>query len=175
MVRYNSKKAAIKHYRPKIEIPRTQMEVIGEIVALLGLIVLVVIFFTYWGNIPDSVPMNFDASGKPNEWGSKLSLQYFLLIPLALYILLTLIGRKPHLFNFSVKINKQNAEKLYSIAIKYILFMKAILAWMFVYIFYAIFQVSLGLSDRMGWGAWVFLIAIFVSLAVFFIVSYKNR
>ncbi len=173
MINRNKQKEPL--YRPRLEIDISPLEIVANVVSLMGMILIVVVIYKYWPQLPDLVPSHFGLNGQPDAWTSKNSLPFFALIPLALYILLTVIGRKPHLCNYSVRLTKDNAVRLYAISVKFLAILKMILSWLFVYIFYAIAQIGLGSSWQLDWGFVIFFAFLAAALFWYLHASYKNR
>ena len=60
-----------KDKKPIIKIPMTLMEIIAEVVALIGLLLPIIYIAALWSKIPDIVPTHFGISGQANAWGNK--------------------------------------------------------------------------------------------------------
>ncbi|MCE1199589.1 MAG: SdpI family protein [Marinilabiliales bacterium] len=64
--------------------------VIREAILLLLTLLPILYLLINWQNLPESVPIHFDASGHPNGYGSRY---VYLLLPIGLYLLLLLLPK----------------------------------------------------------------------------------
>ncbi|HCZ36828.1 MAG TPA: hypothetical protein DHV26_12980, partial [Cytophagales bacterium] len=103
--------------RPKINIPLTRFDWVLEAIAFLiwagGLLFLIINFET----TPDQIPTHYDHTGTPTTSGSKNSLWLLVAINTSLYVLITVVSRFPHSFNYPIEITSQNAERKYTLAV----------------------------------------------------------
>ena len=79
-----------------------------------------------------------------------------------MYIILTIIRRFPHTFNYPVQINENNAFRQYQLAVVYISLLKAQVVWLFAYLQWQMIQVALGNST--GLGAWFIVVVLLAFL-----------
>jgi uncharacterized membrane protein len=130
--------------RPVLRLPPSALERILLVVALAGVICCVVPLALSWSALPQIVPSHFDASGRPNAYGSKW---WLLLLP-TLAVIITagfaILMRYPHLFNYPVRVTPENALRLYRSGRLLLLWMSAALAWIFAFIEWQTLQVALG-------------------------------
>jgi uncharacterized membrane protein len=87
--------------------------------------------------LPARVPTHFDAAGNINAWGEP---GMFWLLPIAaafLVVLVTLAGRYPALFNFSVRATPITRPRLEAISQSMIAWLRAELVCLFLWIQYA--------------------------------------
>src|SRR5437879_13033802 len=99
--------------RPVLPLPSTPLDRFLLFVALVGVVCCVLPLAQSWSTLPQIVPSHFDASGRPNAYGSK---SWLLLLP-ALSVILTaaftILARYPHLFNYPIRVTPENAPRLY--------------------------------------------------------------
>lgn len=148
--------------RPVLSIPRSAGEILLEIAALAGLVLVLGGLYVSWERIPDRIPVHFDLAGTPDRWSSKGEMLTLVPIILALYVGLTLISRIPHHFNYPWPITEANAREQYRLSRLLITGLKAILVWTFASILWESVQVALGRSKDLGVGFLpVFLLLLF--------------
>lgn len=94
----------------------TVMEYICRILLIGTLIYLIV----RWNEIPDQIPVHYNAAGEIDGWGGKGMVWLLVVISWGLYLGITFVGRFPELWNTGVKITKTNKEKVYRL-IKYLI------------------------------------------------------
>ena len=136
--------------RPRIKIPLTPPEYGLEVFAVLGLLFGFMAARLYWTRMPESIPTHFGAAGQPDAWGPKWNLLLMPVVALAMYALLTVLSRFPHIYNYPVRITEENAERQYRIARSLMYWMKAEIVWLFTYIEWQSIQTALGKSHGLG-------------------------
>ncbi|AFQ43535.1 hypothetical protein Desmer_1543 [Desulfosporosinus meridiei DSM 13257] len=128
--------------RHALQIPYTKREIKVEIVAGIGVVLIVIMPFLWWGKTPDLFPTNFGMSGKV-DWEGKGSLVLLTGIGIGLYVLLTYISRFPNMVNHLWVITPINAEKQYRIRRLTINCIKVESVWLFVYLTWNTIQVAM--------------------------------
>lgn len=68
--------------------------------------------------MPSVIPIHFDASGKPDGYGSKSTYLILPVIGTVIFFSLQQLAKYPHILNYMTKITVENALKQYSIAVK---------------------------------------------------------
>ena len=103
-------------YRPVLHLPRTPFEKLLEALTALGIIILIAM--TVWGYfaLPAVIPTHYGFSGAPNAYGGKGSLLTLPIVSICLAVLLTVLSRYPHLYNYPWPITAENAPRQYSLA-----------------------------------------------------------
>lgn len=134
------------------------------------------ILITYWPQLPAEIPTHFNFSGTPDSWGSKQSLFFLAGVGVILYVMMLIVSRFPHLYNYLVTITESNAEKQYRMAVTFMLTMANIVIWMFAFIMWQTIRVALGQSEGLGQQfVYVILLATLGTLVVYFIASLRAR
>ena len=136
--------------RPKVRLDPSQADWILEGLALTGLLMLVLLPTAYYGELPDIIPQHFNARGDVDDWGPKSVLWLLPAVGLGLYLLLTLINRWPHIFNYPVKITPENAARQYQLATRLIRVLKAVIMLVFSYLCWGIIQSALAEKSSLG-------------------------
>lgn len=162
--------------RPIIKIEFTLNDKLIEIFSWLLFVLMWVIPIISYSLLPDTIPTHFNAAGEADDWGSKLSVYILPVIGTLLFILLTVINRFPHIFNYSVEITQENALRQYTNATKLIRVLKLVLMVTFNMI--AVFTIRSAKGESNGLGLWflpVTLTLIFVPTIYFIIKMYKEK
>lgn len=117
--------------RPILHLPRTPLETLLAVLTVFGLIAVIAI--TVWGffTLPGTIPTHYGLSGTPNASGDKASLVTLPIIALCLTVLLTLLTRYPHRYNYLWPITAENAPRQYVLARLLLRFLALELIWMF--------------------------------------------
>lgn len=162
--------------RPVLDLPLTPREIVLEILAVLGVGVMVYLVVDSWSTLPESIPTHFNVQGEPDSWGRKGTLLLLPIMGLGFYGLMTIVNRFPHSFNYLWQITEENAERQYRLAREMMLWLKLELVWMFAYIEWVIIRTARGQEDRLGiLFLPVVLISIFGTLGVYFWQSARAR
>jgi uncharacterized membrane protein len=106
----------------------------------LATIGLAVLALQVWGycrdaygpnRLPDVIPVHFDAAGHPNGWDSPTSFIILPILSLGLFLLLTVIARFPSIFNYPAELTEANRDRLQSLTIDLLAWMKLELVCIF--------------------------------------------
>lgn len=106
----------------------------AEIFGLAGLFVLIwQTWAALWGpnHLPGRVPTHFDAAGTPNAWGPPNGMLLLPIVAVFVFVLITVVARFPHSFNYPVRATPQNIERLRSVTLDMLAWVKAEIAWLF--------------------------------------------
>ena len=74
--------------------------------------------------LPETIPIHFDASGRPDNYGNKLTLFLLPVIGSIIYAGITYLNKYPRVFNYKVQITEENAESQYSFATRMLRILK---------------------------------------------------
>jgi len=161
--------------RPKIKIQKTNLDKWLEIIAIACLIILFLYPAINYSSLPEKIPSHFGGNGLPDDYAKKASLWILPIIGLFLYLFLSWIQTIPHLFNYSVKITEENAERQYKISIRLVLIIKVICLSAFAYITWSSVRIALEKADGMGVAFLpILLILIFGTIGYTLYLSAKN-
>lgn len=160
--------------RPKITIELNNADRIVEWLSWT-LLIGIWVFASYgYLNLPEIIPVHFDAYGKPDDYGNKWSIFLLPFFSLFIVIGLTLLNRYPHIFNYPVKITEQNAKKQYIAATRLIRWLKIGILIMFGAILYQIHASAIEHSaGNAGLLLPVILLCTFIPMVIYFIVAFK--
>lgn len=169
----------MRRYRPikrlVIPLPITMIEVILELVGIAFLIAMIALPVIYWAALPEAIPTHFGFTGEPDNWGGKESLIFLPMIGTVLYLVMGLLSRYPHTYNYPVRITEANAEIQYLLARQLINWLKTLLAILFAYIEWGTIQVALGNLPGLGpWTLVCILLIMFVTI-IYFVLAFKFK
>jgi len=106
--------------------------------------------------LPDRIPIHFDQQGQPNGWGTPADIPFFLpAIALGVYLLLAVIARFPESFNYPVAVNDANRDRLQTLTLGMLAWMRMEIPCLFAFMQWIILQAARhpqgGFSPRFGW------------------------
>ncbi len=108
-----------------------------SVLSVLGMLTLLVLNY---GELPDKIPMHFDANGNADRYGNKGEIWMLPVIGMALQALLWGLSRIPHTFNYAVKITEENAAKQYQFSVKMMRVLAAIIGFSITFIVWEIIK-----------------------------------
>lgn len=114
-----------KSTRPIIKFPFTNAELILEFITATSLSLMLGMVLFSWSSIPDIVPRHFSITGEIDAWGNKNFLHLPLTPAVIIYILLSVLSRFPHIYNYPFNITAKNAESQYKNARTLLITVKA--------------------------------------------------
>jgi uncharacterized membrane protein len=135
--------------------------------SLLGLLLVIFIPIFYFGDLPERIPTHFDASGRPDNWGERMTIWIWSGVAIAIWVTMVLLGRSASsMLDFS-RIKEGKEELAAQCMMTSIHMMSAFLLWMFVYILWHMIQMALERStDGLGVGfVWIVVIGSVVPVA----------
>lgn len=153
----------IKSKRPKIKLTRTQWENSFDMLAIVAILYSIYIIFANYHTMPETIPSHFGFSGKPDAYGGKGTILLLPVVSIFLFLGMSLVARKPHIFNYPVSITLANAEREYILARQFLATIRAEIVGMFAYLTWSLVEVAQG--KTFGLGA-LFLPVILVTMAV---------
>ncbi|MFT8316091.1 MAG: DUF1648 domain-containing protein [Clostridium sp.] len=162
--------------RPILKLKYSIAEKIIFVLTVIVLILNFIFVIIYWKDMPSTIPIHFDFSGKPNGWGGRGTLLVLPIINLFLFILLALLSKFPHIGNYPVNITEKNAKYQYNNARKLMIVMNLEIVCLFFYI--SLSEIYLALGKINGPGILflpVFLLVILGTTAYFTIKMYRNK
>lgn len=148
--------------RPRYRPEWTETQKLLEVLAFIAIVLMWVFTLYSFAGLPESIPVHYDALGSPNGYGEKYMLFLLPLIMTGVYMLISLVSRKPWIFNYMVKITEENYREQYTSAVNMLRLLKLIIALFALYVSYGIIRNAQGQSDSLSPYALVFfLFAIF--------------
>lgn len=138
--------------RPKIEIVPTSFDIGLERLGAVMIIVLWALALFFIISMPSVVPIHFDATGRPDGFGSKFALLILPALGTLVFFGIGKLNKYPHVFNYATKITEANAHRQYSIAVRMLRMLKVTLVFLFLAI---LLYTYLNVKGRVeGLGIW---------------------
>lgn len=168
---------SMEEKRPRLKIKYTKADIGIEIACWVCLFLFWLLFFMSYAELPESVPIHYNAAGEIDAFGGKEMLWGLPITSTFLCVLLSLINFFPHLFNYPEKVTKENAYRQYQNALQMIRYLKLFLILIFGYILYkATSYAPNGTSQGLGvWFIFVLIIPIFVLIVFLCARAHKLR
>ena len=160
----------------RVQKDKSSFERTLRIVSIVGVVFLFFLVVVYWSQLPDSIPIHYNAAGKPDSWSGKWSLLIMPTVGLVLYIGLSILTGFPHLYNFPWKITEINKERQFHLAQMLVLSIKTEIVWIFGYIQWQTVQIALGKANGLGASfKFIFLGIIFGTIGIYIMKALKAK
>jgi len=165
----------MKKTQPKIIVEKEQIDHILTYVAFGFLFFMLVATAMYYPNLPDQIPIHFNAAGDPDSYGDKKMILILPILSVIMVFGMNMLTKVPHTYNFLVSITEENAHYQYLKATRMMRAINAIIAGMFSYILWASIQVALGNWTGLGSAYLVLSMLILFSTIFYFILESKKQ
>lgn len=117
--------------RPKIRPEMSPADWMIEAIAFLLLFALAGYTIYWFQRLPETIPSHFNLRGEIDGYGSRGSLWFLPAVALFIWLLMTIINRFPHTFNYLKTITPENAPRQYLLATRFIRITKGIVIAIF--------------------------------------------
>lgn len=146
------------------EIPRSKMEIVCEVLSVIGIILALILVFGKYAGLPDMVPSHFGPNGMPDAWDKKSTILFLVGVMIFVYIIISISRIFPKLINLNVTITKENAVRVMSVIYSGLSLTKLICIGMIYYIINGIILTAEGNANGLGMGIWIFVVALLVTV-----------
>lgn len=169
-------KKIIQNDKPKIKIEKDNIDKILMLITLIAVGLIIYLPISNFSQLPTEIPNHFGLDGKPDDYSDKNIIFLLPIMTIFITLLLQIISKFPHTFNFPIIITEENAPKQYKIAIRMILWLNASISFVFLYITYITIQVALGKQQQMSpYFVPIFLGIVFIPIGISIYNMYKNK
>jgi len=143
--------------------------IIANLFCIIALVGLSIYIISVWKELPDKIPIHFNAEGRIDDMSSKWSLIAVHVVNVGMFIFLSFVELCPKMWNVGVQITPTNKNKVYAICRNMILSIKAITVLGVAYMTFC-------MSKNMNLGSnyvFIFIGMILVTIIVHFILLHK--
>lgn len=136
--------------RPRIKIELKPFDKLFEVLAWIAFLLIWILTILNYFSLPDTIPIHFNASGHADGYGNKSTFFILPVIGTLIFILLSVLNKYPHIFNYPVNITEENAYRQYSNATRLVRYIKFSVEFTFLVIVWGIIQTAHGKSGGLG-------------------------
>ncbi len=136
--------------RPKFKLELTPTDKIVEVVGWFTLAILWILTLWNYGSLPETIPTHFNASGQPNDYGSKGTLLMLPIIATVLFFGMTILNKYPQAFNYPTHITDANALRQYTNVTKMVRYLKLAVVLIFLFIVFKTLKTVEGAAEGLG-------------------------
>lgn len=161
----------MNHNHPKVNPPRTAVDLSLEAVAVALLLALVGYVAANYASLPERIPMHFNASGQPDGWGHRSAIWLIPGISLALNVLLLVVSFiRPWYWNIPVRVTTENAAAVYRVTRRLLSNLRIVMTLMFSGITIGIVRIGHQHATSLPpWLLWASLGSIAITLLLYFV------
>ncbi|MBK9335038.1 MAG: DUF1648 domain-containing protein [Lewinellaceae bacterium] len=165
-----------KEKRPRIALEMTPHDWLLEGLAAAAFLFLLVVPAVYYADLPDTIPQHFNARGEADDFGPKVRLWLLPGLGVLIYAKMTILNRYPHIFNYTVPITADNAERQYRMATQLIRVLKVFVMSLFAYLIWGTIQIATSRAETLSeWLLWFMLGANSAILVWYLVRAYRKK
>ena len=136
--------------RPKIKLTPSPLDNAFELAGKLFLVFIWGLTAYTFLKLPTIIPIHFNISGQPDNYGDKRTLLILPALATLLYLGLTQLNKYPHIFNYMVDITEENAPRQYTIATRMLRFIKLAILLIFSLVILFAYLTTIGVTKGLG-------------------------
>lgn len=136
--------------RPKLEIKQEPFDRQLDLLALVGVILLILLPIYFYNQLPETIPSHYGPNGEPDGFSSKATLWIVPIMGGLMFLGLSWLKKYPHKYNYPQPVTEENAESMYRNGTRLIRSMNAIITCVFAYMTYSTIQTALGRQNGLG-------------------------
>ena len=136
--------------RPKLKIIPAAIDRKVELWCKVFLLLMWMLTMYVFFRLPDTIPVHYNALGKADSYGNKVTLLVLPVFGTIIYFGLTALNKYPHLFNYMKKITAENALQQYTIATRLLRMLKFAAILIFSILILLIYFTTIGILHGLG-------------------------
>lgn len=154
--------------RPRLKIKLTPLDQLLELMGWFSLLAIWITIAIFFPELPQIIPIHFDAIGQVDGTGDKSSLFWLAGISSILFIGLSILNRFPHIFNYLTEITDENALRQYTMATRMLRILKLVLALLFLVISVMTIKIASGHISKLSvWFLPITLLFVFTPIIIY--------
>lgn len=162
--------------RPRLALPADGLDKALELCGAVLLALFLIVVAGSWSMLPEQLPTHFGLNGEPDSWGSRLQVLVLPAIALLQFVLMTVLARMPHRYNYMVPITPDNAERQYRLARRLMHGLKLLVVLLLFAIYLAAWGVAAGrFSTLPATVMWLLLAPIMLLLGWYLLMARRAR
>ena len=161
--------------RPKLKLTLSSFDILMELTGGVLMILLIAYPLYHYAELPEVIPMHFDATGQPDRFGSKSSIWILPTVGLVIYIGLVILNRFPHIFNYNTEITQDNAERQYRLATTLLRIVNLAITLIFFYITYQSVQSAMSGQSGLGFMFVPFVFIVTIGPVIWYLIKASKK
>lgn len=160
--------------RPRILLQSTTTDKWFDRISYLLLLILIAYPVYFYFALPDTVPTHLNINGEIDGYGSKETILLMPAVGLFLFIMLIILLRFPHIYNYPVKVTPQNAVRMYTSGVRFLRIVRLWIMIVLIIVIVSFIRMATGVNkDSDKWLLPLILLLAF-GLLVFSLVRFFN-
>lgn len=160
--------------RPKFSLKKDQVIQTLEVISLLIVLITTGITLIYYSQLPEIIPIHFNAHGVVDGYGSKYMIWILVIMIIVSFFGMRQFSKYPHLFNYPVKITEDNAKFQYKLAQRLMAIINVCVSLLMSYLIVITLLNSMNIiTDSGNYFLPVTIGIIFTPIIIYFIVAIK--
>lgn len=165
----------MKEKRPLNDIETTSFDKLLDRISFLFLFIQFLIVGLFYASLGDTVPIRFDGAGEVSATGSRAAIFLVPVVSALLYVMFLYMYKKPHTYNYPIRITPENAAFHYKKAVRAMRYTNLIVMMMMAYITWSMASVGSGASSRINTSLMaIFTLLLFVPVGHHLFVMWKR-
>ena len=103
----------------------------SEFISILLMLLACCIIIVFYKDIHGQVPLHYNIYGEADVYSRKWTIFIVPILMIITYIALSILQRKPHIFNYPIQVTDENRDKLYEIGVEMVVVFKLLVTLMF--------------------------------------------
>ncbi|PID27312.1 MAG: hypothetical protein CR982_06070 [Candidatus Cloacimonadota bacterium] len=136
--------------RPKIKVKLSLIDKIVESIGLAALAGVWIFTLSNYSSLPETIPIHYNLVGEVDSFGEKGNILFIPIISTILFIIMTILNKYPHSFNYLKTITEENAHYQYANATRLIRLLKLNILIIFGGISFETIGIAKGNFERFG-------------------------
>lgn len=162
--------------RPRIKIELTITDKVFEVLGWFAVLAIWIITIASYSGLPNTIPIHYNGAGQVDGFGEKESILILPLMATITFVVLTILNKFPHIFNYLNKITKENALEQYTNGTRMIRYLKFVIVIVFGLIEFKIIQNATEHTSGLGvWFLPLTLGLIFIPMIYFMVKQFKTK
>jgi uncharacterized membrane protein len=160
--------------RPRIPIQSTPTDKWLDWISYFLILILIAYPIYFYFSLPVTVPAHLNIEGEIDRYGSKETILLMPAVGLFLFIMLTILLRFPHIYNYPVKVTGENAVRIYTSGVRFI---RIVRLWMMIVLIIVIVSfVRMATGNTIKSDKWLLplILLLALGLLVFSVVRFFN-
>jgi uncharacterized membrane protein len=124
--------------KPKSIVQKTSTDRALDWLGIVAVLSVWILTAFIYADLPQILPIHYNILGNPDGYGTKTHVLALPIVSTLLYVGLSILNGYPHIFNYPVLITENNASYHYTLATRFIRYLKFILVLIFEFIIYNI-------------------------------------
>ena len=102
-----------------------------EIFSITALLFVGYMLIIYYSELPNTVPSHYNICGEADAYSHKWVIFIVPFLMIITYIALSILQRKPHIFNYPIQVTDENRDGLYKVGVEMVVVSKMLVMLMF--------------------------------------------